>query len=290
MLVPVEVALGVEDYAVFYPAIFERVIAVGATTPDDERADFSSYGPELDIAAPGTEMLSTYLDGSYESLFGTSMASPIVAGAAGLLLSKDSALQPAQVQDILQRSADDIGPVGRDDFTGWGRLNINRALQASSSAVAPAPLAICPATSQKPRLSPEDDLVALYRQLRDEVLLESEAGQQYVGDFYQYAPEMATILFSNASLRNDVAQFLQNASDDFGSLMTDETVILTQEQFDEADGLISNLIAASSPDLGRALDEAWTALKMKIEVGKSADEIWEKINEDTDVYLPFVVK
>ena len=69
------------------PANYEPVIAVGATDANGVRASFSNYGTWVDIAAPGTEILSTYPDNSYARLQGTSMACPNVTGVAALLLS-----------------------------------------------------------------------------------------------------------------------------------------------------------------------------------------------------------
>ncbi|MFB6254376.1 MAG: S8 family serine peptidase, partial [Halobacteriaceae archaeon] len=74
---------------VSYPAAYEEVIAVSATTKDDQLADFSSTGPEVELAAPGKDILSTIPPESdsdgLAKFSGTSMASPHVAGAGGQL-------------------------------------------------------------------------------------------------------------------------------------------------------------------------------------------------------------
>lgn len=120
-------------------------IQVGATTSFDQRVNFSSYGPGLDLMAPGVNAWTTFMtypsyygamyDG-YVAASGTSFAAPFVTGAVGLLASARPELVDTDFQRVLRESADDIGDPGVDAQTGWGRLNIARALHAVRPEIA----------------------------------------------------------------------------------------------------------------------------------------------------------
>ncbi|WP_083898871.1 S8 family peptidase [Natronococcus jeotgali] len=110
---------------VSYPAAEPNVIAVSATTESDEIAAFSSTGPEIDIAAPGEGIYST-VAGGYDTLSGTSMACPHVAGAAGQLMSNGYTNEEARAR--LQETAEDIGLEEAEQ--GHGLLDVAAALDA----------------------------------------------------------------------------------------------------------------------------------------------------------------
>lgn len=109
------------------PSSFPDVIAVGAIDIIGARAPWSNAGPELDLCAPGVDVIGATLEG-YKEWSGTSMASPHVAGAASLIRSFYPGLTAGQVRAALENTADDMGIEGRDDFFGHGRLNVYRAL------------------------------------------------------------------------------------------------------------------------------------------------------------------
>lgn len=137
---------GNDNGPVSYPATLSEVIAVGALSPCDERKAptscdgewwwGSNYGNELDISAPGVHMYSTDIQGAagydpgdyYYNFNGTSSACPVVAGVAGLLLGKCPQLRAADVEQILQQTADDRGASGWDPQFGYGRVNAYKAL------------------------------------------------------------------------------------------------------------------------------------------------------------------
>jgi subtilisin family serine protease len=107
-----------------YPANLNGVIAVAATDSYDQLTYFSNYGAgAVMIAAPGDKILSTYVGQGYKTLSGTSMATPQVAGAIALALSKNKSLQPSAIKSALCSSADPI----RGGFgVQCGRINIGR--------------------------------------------------------------------------------------------------------------------------------------------------------------------
>ena len=137
--------------APFYPAALANVVAVGAFDEDHRRAPFSNYGTWVDISAPGNVIFSTYPMigcagegppgevGCYTWNSGTSMASPHVAGAAALILSRSDVATNAQAVDILLSSADPQGvdAVRLDSWTIHGGLNLHNALSLGSLNVPP---------------------------------------------------------------------------------------------------------------------------------------------------------
>jgi len=120
--------------SVSYPARLSTVISVGAVDSYKNLAGFSSYGPDLDIVAPGDQILSTYhAEGSdiYKELPGTSMASPFVAGSIALLLSLDPTLSYEEVRSRLLSTCEDLGNPGFDDTFGYGLLNTKSLLETT---------------------------------------------------------------------------------------------------------------------------------------------------------------
>ena len=112
-----------------YPAAYDEVIAIGSTTSSDARSSFSSYGAWVDLSAPGSLIYSTYLNDSYATFSGTSMAAPLAAGVAGLVLSKNTTFTNEQVRTILKSSVNNFSS---SQYQGTGRINAFNALVNSS--------------------------------------------------------------------------------------------------------------------------------------------------------------
>ncbi|WKA53940.1 S8 family serine peptidase [Planococcus shixiaomingii] len=111
-----------------YPAAYPGVISVGSTTSTDELSTFSNYGSTIDITAPGDSIYSTWPGGLFESMSGTSMATPVVAGVAALVMSNEPELSNKEIEKRLYETAKDLGAPGRDDLFGNGRVNAKDAL------------------------------------------------------------------------------------------------------------------------------------------------------------------
>jgi len=122
-------AAGNDGGAVLYPAACQHALAVAATDRDDQHPSFSNHGPEVDVAAPGVDIYSTWpwRDG-YFTKSGTSMAAPHVAGLAALIWSQHPDYTPDQVQQCITQTALDVGPPGWDEYAGWGRIDAGRAV------------------------------------------------------------------------------------------------------------------------------------------------------------------
>lgn len=119
-----------------YPAAYPEVIAVTAVDEADRRYEDANRGRYIAIAAPGVGILAPVEGGRHDLVSGTSFAAAYVSGIAALLLERDSGMNTAAVAQVIAATADDIGPAGRDDDFGAGRINALAALQAIGSVAA----------------------------------------------------------------------------------------------------------------------------------------------------------
>jgi subtilisin family serine protease len=131
-------AAGNTDGDVLYPGASEHALAVSATEPDDDIWPDSCQGPEMDVAAPGAAIYSTgWSSGStshYHYLWGSSMATPHVAGLAALIWSARPDLTNVQVTEAITSTAVDVNePMlpGWDAYAGWGRIEASEAMGAA---------------------------------------------------------------------------------------------------------------------------------------------------------------
>ncbi len=108
-----------------YPAAYDNVIAVAATDENDARPSWSNYGSWVDVAAPGNNIMTTYLNGGYAAEYGTSASAPFVAGTAALMRSRMPSLTHAQTKMILLQTDD---PVSGFPAILGGRINAYNAI------------------------------------------------------------------------------------------------------------------------------------------------------------------
>lgn len=119
----------------------QKVIVVSSTDSSDALSSFSSQGPEVDVAAPGSSILSSYNsnDASYSTLSGTSMATPHVTGAAALLKTLNPSWGYTEIDSRLKSTAVDLGAAGKDDKFGSGRINVDAATAGGTPPPPPPP-------------------------------------------------------------------------------------------------------------------------------------------------------
>ena len=105
---------------VSWPAAYPEVVSVAASDQRGRRADFSSTNPDVEVTAPGVGILSLKASGGYVRMSGTSMAAPVISGAAALLWAILKSPSLGTVRAALDRSTHDAGPRGRDSSYGFG--------------------------------------------------------------------------------------------------------------------------------------------------------------------------
>jgi subtilisin family serine protease len=136
-----------------YPAACNHAVAVGATTSDDSLASFSSFGSFLTLTAPGVNIWTTQSDLSnpYGAWSGTSLASPIVAGIAALLVSANPSLSNTQIVTLLEQGAVGLGAPGYDTTFGYGRADaFSTMADAEPASQMPSPINLRVAAASGP--------------------------------------------------------------------------------------------------------------------------------------------
>jgi len=115
-----------------YPAALPQVIAVSSIDSSSQRSSFSNYGEWVDVAAPGTSILSTNMLGGYSSVNGTSFSAPYVAGLAGLMFSQYPTLSLADARLKIEYSTEKLST---DKYIGSGRVSVSRTLASGTRPI-----------------------------------------------------------------------------------------------------------------------------------------------------------
>lgn len=110
-----------------YPASYDEVVSVAAVDSNGNKASFSQYNSQVEIAAPGVSVNSTLPGNQYASWNGTSMATPHVSGVAALVWSHYTQCSATQIRNALNATAEDRGSAGRDNQYGWGIVKAKAA-------------------------------------------------------------------------------------------------------------------------------------------------------------------
>lgn len=141
---------GPRQGTVGYPGRWPECISVASYNEQGQISQYSSRGPEVDIAAPGENITACYLDGQLAKLSGTSMACPAVAGVIALALSKYVAVgrddptmpvrpSPSQMVERLKQCAKDIDAPGFDPNSGWGLIDPAKLMEGFEPVPVPPP-------------------------------------------------------------------------------------------------------------------------------------------------------
>jgi uncharacterized repeat protein (TIGR02543 family) len=116
-------ALGVK-----YPAAYDQTVAVSAVDQNQTLTSFSNFGEQIDLSAPGNQIITTAMNNGYVTSSGTSFAAPQVAGVAALMYSYFGNISLDEVKSRLYMTAIDLGSYGKDDYYGHGMVHTNQAL------------------------------------------------------------------------------------------------------------------------------------------------------------------
>ncbi len=109
----------------------DAMVVVGATDANDQLWQFSTRGPQVAVSAPGVGIWTTWIDGGYSARSGTSYAAPMVAGVVAMMMASNPRLPAAQIEQLLYSTSVDLGPQGRDDYFGHGRVDAAAAVRAA---------------------------------------------------------------------------------------------------------------------------------------------------------------
>lgn len=160
------------DTTLNFPASYDNVISVAAIDSESNHGSYSQRNYQVELAAPGTRVLSTTPDNQYALFTGTSMATPHASGVAALVWSNFSECTNQQIRNTLVASALDTGDAGKDNLYGHGIIQAKAAYDMLAQGCDNAPDAGVPQPPPQPEFDPE---------LQNGVAIEGMAGEQGQG-------------------------------------------------------------------------------------------------------------
>ena len=293
-------AAGNSGAGVSYPAAFPPVIAVGAVDYNDRIAYFSSFGPEIDVVAPGVNVLSTIPYNGYESYSGTSMASPQVVAVVGLILAQHPGIDNDVVRALVRQAVDDLGAVGFDNRYGYGRINAAKAVTLPVPATGVRPMdancteSDCGVEVALHGAADGAALLADARAVRD-TLLAATPSLGWAHAYYAHRAEVAWIVASDAELAGAVAASVRELAPLMPSLASDDPLlppaIVTEGMVAAARRAVDGIARRSSAPLRESIEQEWARLGPERFVGWDVRSAWEQVRRETQerrIYLPAI--
>lgn len=238
---------GTDDF--MYPASFDHVISVSALENDLSLADYSSYGEKVDLSAPGSDVITTAIGGSYASVSGTSFAAPLVSGILGLYISlyPDASVDEVTLK-ILSGSVDD-GEDGWDQYYGYGVVN---ALNLVTNHFYQVDLVNTPGIGM-------DVAYVLWGDTLSDITLPTLANQIFVG--YYLDPQYNTAYSLDEVVTSDMTLYAKY-SDAFHTVTLMEGSVILDQYVAEHDSIVTlpTLSKEGYRFLGWFLDEIGTTI------------------------------
>jgi hypothetical protein len=247
--------------------------------------------------APGVSILSTVPNGGYETFTGTSMASPHVAGVAGLLLAQRPLLTNGEVYSILRSSAVDLWRPGFDRQTGFGRVSAHRALLAPAPAQPYVPVrGVCNSCSAVAAMAREPDRESVLGQLRTvrDQLFAQEPGRRWTDLYYANQNEVAWQVLADEQLRTDIVSGFHALDPALRALLTDAPsgapALVTSDMVAAIRRPVMALAARTNPTLRAAILAEWARIAPERFVGQDVRLAWQQLRVENGprLYLPMI--
>jgi subtilisin family serine protease len=201
-------AAGQDDGAVVqFPAKLGEVIAVSATDDTNNLWYRSNYGPEIELSAPGDNIYTTKLGGEYDDIggSGTSFSSAVVSAVAALITANHPEFTREQIKERLINSADDLGPSGKDDEFGYGKVNAFNSLDLVTTTTSTKHGGPC---SAEKIYGEDSEEVVILRYLRDNILSKSIEGREIIRLYYRWNPVIVRAIKDDKGFKKDMREMI----------------------------------------------------------------------------------